>query len=73
MPRSEKRFNCPRFGAALRRERKAAGLSQSALAKKLGLTQGAIGNLESGRTDPRLGVAAAIANVLGVPIVRLLA
>ena len=72
MPRPDSRFNVPAFGPALRREREAAGLTQQALAEKLGLTTGAVSKLENGGTDPRLGVAAAIADALRVPIKRLL-
>lgn len=72
MPRPDHKFNVPQFGPALRREREAAGLTQQALADRLGVTQGAIGNLEAGRTDPRLGVAAAIAKALKVPLAKLL-
>lgn len=57
------------FAAALRRLRKAAGLSQKQLAGAVGLTQGAIGHLETGRRGVTQSpdLVARLEQVLGVP------
>jgi SOS-response transcriptional repressor LexA len=57
------------FAAALRRLRKAAGLSQKQLAVAVGRTQGAIGHLETGRRGVKQSpdLVARLEQVLGVP------
>lgn len=50
----------------LRALREAAGLSQAALAKRIGTKPPGIARLESGRFAPRLGVLRKIASALGV-------
>ena len=52
------------FGDAVKRARKARKMSQAALAGKVELSQGAISRIESGRLDPSLSTALAIARAL---------
>ena len=55
------------FGAELKRLREAAGLSQSGLAKRVGLNASYINRLESGeREPPRAETVSALAEALGV-------
>ncbi len=55
------------FGAELRRLREGAGLSQSAVAKRVGLNASYINRLESGeREPPRAETVLALADGLGV-------
>ncbi len=55
------------FGARLRRLREARGLPKTVLARRVGLTEAAIRQLESGRTSqPRLGDGVRLADALGV-------
>ncbi len=55
------------FGERLRRLREARGLRKTVLARRVGLTEAAIRQLESGRTsDARLADGVRIAAVLGV-------
>ena len=49
------------------------GLTQDALAKAVGVSRGFIGQIETGRAEPSLKTAAAIARVLGVDIDDLVA
>jgi transcriptional regulator with XRE-family HTH domain len=55
--------------ATLRKER---GLSQAALAEKLGVTQASIANYESGRREPSITMLRKIAAALGVDIATLI-
>ena len=48
--------------------RKAAAMTQAALAAKSGQRPATISNIESGKTDPRLSTLAALANALGLEI-----
>ncbi len=66
MPRSNRDFSIPEFGPSLFALRKAAGLSQGELAGRVGLTQKHLSQLESGRADPRLAIAVALADALGI-------
>lgn len=60
------------FAAALRRARETAGLSQKALAARIGMTGSYISQLESGaRRPPRPKVVARICKALGIPERRL--
>lgn len=53
--------------------RKAAGLTQTALAEKAGTRQATIADIENGRiTDPRVKTVKALAEALGVEIENLL-
>lgn len=54
------------IGENIRRYRKAAGLSQAELAKRIGKTRSAISQYESNTTTPYMYVIDRIANVLGV-------
>ena len=53
--------------------RKAAGLSQGALALKAGIRTSTVCNIEKGRIDPRVSTVKALAEVLGVDIDDLVA
>ena len=48
--------------------RKAAGLTQAALAEKSGQRSATISDIESGKTDPRLSTLKALAGALGLEI-----
>jgi transcriptional regulator with XRE-family HTH domain len=52
----------------VRRLRKARDWTQDDLATRVGLSRGAIGQIERGEVDPALSTAQAIADVFGVPI-----
>lgn len=52
----------------LKRIRENAGLTQEDLARKAGLTLSGLRQVETGRREPRLATAQAIASALGVPI-----
>ena len=59
----------PQLGAALRRRRKHAGLSQDALAGTVKLRQATISRLESGDTGTKLGTLLDVVAALGLEIV----
>ena len=61
----------PRFEAIreLISARKKAGLSQTALAKKMGVSQAVIGRLESGQNSPTIDTLAKAARALGGELV----
>lgn len=48
--------------------RKAAGLSQAALAQKAGIRAATLSDIEGGKIDPRLSTMKALAGALGVDI-----
>jgi transcriptional regulator with XRE-family HTH domain len=52
----------------VRRLRKARDWTQDDLATRVGLSRGAIGQIERGEVDPALSTAQAIADVFGTPI-----
>ena len=52
------------FASRLREQRKKMGYTQPELAKKLGITKGAIGNYESGISSPRIEIMFKIFEVL---------
>lgn len=54
------------IGANIRRLRKAAGLSQEALAAEAGIDMRYLGGIERGQENPSVAVLAGIAKVLGV-------
>lgn len=54
------------YGSRLRHCRKAAGLTQSDLAAKLGLTRSSISNIEADRQRPLVDDAQRTADILGV-------
>jgi HTH-type transcriptional regulator / antitoxin HipB len=59
----------PQLGAALRRRRKQAGLSQEALADKVKLRQATISRLESGDTGTKLGTLLNVVAALDLEII----
>jgi HTH-type transcriptional regulator/antitoxin HipB len=59
----------PQLGAALRRRRKQAGLSQEALADKVKLRQATISRLESGDTGTKLATLLDVVSALDLEIV----
>lgn len=59
-------------GEAIRRERKAAGLTQAALADLIGSTQATVCRWEDGSRTPDVAALAAIADALSITIVDLL-
>lgn len=61
------------FGSNVKRFRQALGLTQAALAEKLGVTLQTVFNYEAGTKWPRPDMIAALSNVLGVPPSQLLA
>jgi transcriptional regulator with XRE-family HTH domain len=62
-----------KMSAIVKRLRKARNLTQEQLAKKAGVTQGYISQLEAGtRKDPGVKVALRLAQALGVPVTELL-
>ncbi|MEM9168226.1 MAG: helix-turn-helix transcriptional regulator [Pseudomonadota bacterium] len=56
------------IGDRIRAARKAAGLNQSALAERLGVTQPAVANWESGVHDPRRIMLAKLSDALSVSL-----
>jgi transcriptional regulator with XRE-family HTH domain len=56
----------------LKRARKAAGMSQYALAKAGGVSREYIRKLEVGKYDPTIGMLQKLARALGVPVGALL-
>lgn len=58
----------PTIGERIRIARKRAGLNQAALAVRLGVTQPAVANWESGVHDPRRVVLAKLAEALGTSL-----
>lgn len=61
------------FGQAIRRKRKELGLSQSVLAKRVGISTNALCSIETGRSTPSPATYDKIFNALGVsPIVFLI-
>jgi transcriptional regulator with XRE-family HTH domain len=61
------RARVARFGRRIKHLRKASGLSQDALATAIGYgSRGSIANIESGRQEPPLSMALALADFFGV-------
>lgn len=56
------------IGDRIKKYRKEAGLTQSALAKKMHVTQSLIGQWEKGYRNPKLENILKISDVLGVPV-----
>jgi transcriptional regulator with XRE-family HTH domain len=56
------------IGDRIRQARKAAGLNQSDLAARIGVSQPAVANWESGVHDPRRLMLAKLADALGAPL-----
>jgi len=57
---------------ALQRIRSERGLSQAALAKKVGVVQSAISQFESGAVQPAIDTLERLADALNVPVSELL-
>ncbi len=55
-----------KIGQKIREVRKAGGLTLREIAKKVGLTPGAISQIECGRSNPSVGTLKAIADALGI-------
>ncbi len=72
MSRPKIDFQLPQFGPNLRRIRETKGFTQAALAKALSVKQSYISELELGRNNCSLGLAAKIAEVLKIKIEKLL-
>jgi len=60
------------FGALVRRRREECGISQTALARIVGVSRGFIIDLERGKATTQLGPALVIAQAVGVPAATLL-
>jgi transcriptional regulator with XRE-family HTH domain len=65
MPEPATESQSPSNGEKVRRLREAAGLTQTQLAARLGVTQGRIGHLEQGRRPLNLETLHALALALG--------
>lgn len=61
------------IGENIRRARKAAGMTQEALTKELGISQQAVYNYESGRRKPKIKTLLRLSNALNASNVALLA
>jgi transcriptional regulator with XRE-family HTH domain len=57
-----------RLGVAIRRLRKARGLSQEAFADRVGLDRTYVSAIERGRRNPTLRIIQCLAGGLGVPV-----
>jgi putative transcriptional regulator len=60
-----------RYESHLREVRDAHGLSQEALARKLGVSRQTVVNIERGVSEPKVFLALAIAALLGVALTDL--
>jgi transcriptional regulator with XRE-family HTH domain len=56
------------FGARLKELRERAGLTQSSLAEKAGLSQRAVSHWEQGLREPGWSAVLALSDALGVPL-----
>ena len=65
-------MSAKRFPMRLKQLREAKGLSQAALAEKVGLSREYIARLETGKHDPPLSRVEKLAKALKVPIEKLL-
>lgn len=67
------RMSPQRIGRVLKRLREEKGLSQAALAKKSGVAQGYISEMEAGeKKNPGIETLKNLARALGVPVTELL-
>lgn len=60
------------IGQRMRKRRETLGLNQAGLAARLGVTQGAVAQMETGRRSPSRTVLPRLAKVLGVSVDYLL-
>jgi putative transcriptional regulator len=58
----------PRYESTVKEHREQNGLSQEALARRLGVSRQTIVNIEQGRSEPRVLLALAIAAALGATV-----
>jgi putative transcriptional regulator len=65
-------MSAKRFPMRLKQLREAKGLSQAALAEKVGVSREYIARLETGKHDPPLSRVEKLAKALKVPIEKLL-
>jgi len=56
-----------KLGEAIKRARSAKGLTQRALAEKVGVTPAYLCQIENGRRDPGTGLVKSICDALGLP------
>ena len=61
-----------RLGENLKRIRTEKDITQSDIAKSLGVSRGFVSNIENGKTNPTLATIAKVAEVLGVSSSELL-
>lgn len=61
------------FAVVLQRQREKKKLSKQALAEKAGLHQTYVGMIESGKSNPSLDTANALAEALEIPLAKLIA
>jgi transcriptional regulator with XRE-family HTH domain len=61
-----------RFGMRLKELREQKGLTQEALAEKIGVSRGYLSRLEMGRHDPSLSLLRRLARALMVDVAKLL-
>ena len=72
--RDRRKAESPRlesFGERLARLREDAGLSQSALARRIGASQSAVSQIEAGERSPSYGMLMQLAEALGVSVAYL--
>ena len=65
---ARKGIRAPERGRRVAAARKRAGLSQQALAEKIGAGRQSIARIESGKQTPSVTVALAIADAVGEPV-----
>lgn len=69
--RNDPRVAAETFGHRLERLRDDAGLSQSSLARRVGVSQSAVSQMESGERSPSYGMLVQLADALGVSVAYL--
>jgi putative transcriptional regulator len=67
----KRRARSPERGKRVAEARKRAGLSQQALADKVGIGRQSLLRIEAGRQDPSVTIALALAAAVGEPVERL--
>ena len=61
-----------RLGKNLKRIRKAKGITQGDIVRKLGLGRGFVSNIENGKANPTLSTITKIAKAIGVSVGELM-